>query len=75
MEDCSSLRLPVLATFFAAEYLEEAAKRSCGRFGTKPDMAWTFISILTLMDAEALAGLAMPARVSAFGSKIYKIVL
>ena len=37
-------------------------------------MASAFIGILTLMDAEALAGFAMPARASAFSSKNYKNV-
>ena len=38
-------------------------------------MASAFISILTLMDAEALAGFATPARASAFSSENYKNVL
>ena len=38
-------------------------------------MGSTFISILTLVDAEALAGFAMPARASAFSSKNSKNVL
>ena len=50
-------------------------KTPVGPFGTKPGMASTFIGILTLMDPEALAGFAMPARASAFSSKNYKNVL
>ena len=38
-------------------------------------MASAFIGILALMDAEALAGFAMPARASAFSSKNNKNVL
>ena len=38
-------------------------------------MASAFISILTLMDAETLAGFATPARASAFSSENYKNVL
>ena len=41
----------------------------------KPDMVLAFNGILTLMDAEALAGFMMPARASAFSSKNYKNVL
>ena len=38
-------------------------------------MASAFIGILALMDAEALAGFVMPARVSAFSIKNNKNVL
>ena len=40
-------------------------------FGTESDIASMFISILTLMDAEALAGFVMPARASAFNAFCY----
>ena len=38
-------------------------------------MASAFTRIMALMDAEALAGIAMPAWASAFSSKMYKIAL
>ena len=56
------------ATFFAAEYYEQASKRPYGPFGAKPDMLSVFISIVKLLDAEALARFAMPTRASVFNS-------
>ena len=38
-------------------------------------MASAFIGILTLMDAEALAGFAMPARASAFNTFLLFLLL
>ena len=38
-------------------------------------MASAFISILTLMDAEALAGFAMPVRASAFNTFLLFLLL
>ena len=54
------------ATFFAAEYYEQASKRPYGPFGAKPDMLSVVISIVKLLDAEALARFAMPTWGSVF---------
>merc|ERR1711905_35681 len=47
---------------------EQASKRPVGPFGTKPARVSAFISVYILMDTEALAGFAMPARASTFNS-------
>merc|ERR1711905_68178 len=47
---------------------EQASKRPYGPFGAKPARASAFISVSILMDTEALAGFAMPARASKFNS-------
>merc|ERR1712237_71848 len=39
-----------------------------GPFGAKPARASAFIGVAILMDTEALAGFAMPARASTFNS-------
>ena len=49
-----------------SNYQQLASKSPCGPFGTKTDMVQAFISILTLVDAETLAGLPIPVRVLAF---------
>ena len=41
-------------------------KRPYGPFGAEPALASAFIGVSILMGAEALAGIAMPARASAF---------
>ena len=41
-------------------------KPARGPFGAKPAVASAFIGVSILMDAEALAGFAMPARALAF---------
>ena len=43
---------------------EEASKRPHGPFGTKPARASAFISVSILLDMDALAGIAKPARAS-----------
>ena len=45
---------------------KQASKRPNGPFGAKPARASAFIGVSILMDTEALAGFAMPARASAF---------
>ena len=52
----------------------QASKRPCGPFGTKPARASTFISTLIPLDTDALTGIAMPARVSAFDSALVVVV-
>ena len=61
----SAYSQPFQAAFSAVEYKEDAAKRPCRPFGTKPDTVSSFIGILALMDAVALLGIAKPARASA----------
>ena len=41
-------------------------QRPYGPFGTKPAWASGFIGVSILLDTEALAGFAMPARASSF---------
>ena len=43
-------------------------RKPYGPFGTKPVRASVFISVLMLFYADALAGIAKPARASAFNS-------
>ena len=43
-------------------------KGPTGLFGAKPAGASAFISVSMLIDTDALAGFAMPARASAFNS-------
>ena len=63
------------ATFSLLNIRNRLPKRPYGLFGTKPDMASAFIRIMAVIDAKALAGIAMPAWASAFSSKMYKIAL
>ena len=50
-------------------------ERPYGPFGTMLASVSAFIIILTLMDAEALAGFAMPARTLAFSAILYILLL
>merc|ERR1712237_318341 len=43
-------------------------QKPAGPLGAKPARASAFISVSILMDTEALAGFAMPARASTFNS-------
>ena len=58
--------------FKLVKYKEEASKRPCGPFGAKPvNKSFGIHSILTLSEAEALAGFAMLARASASNNLIF----
>ena len=48
--------------------MSNECRKLYGPFGTKPVRASVFISVLMLFYADALAGIAKPARASAFNS-------
>ena len=57
-----------MQTFKAARLLEQASKRPYGPHGTQPARASAFIGVSILLNADALATIAMPAGASAFNS-------
>ena len=55
-----------MPTHETINYGEQASKMPCGPSGAKPAGSSAFIGVSILLDTEALAGFAMPARTSAF---------